>query len=209
MANDLDLQSEPITASTNLQSAFCASLRSKKFFMLDRLASSAEEYLDATNHVWCCETQEVIGPDNRRVEADTIRSYFKPGPRGALDAGSIDDGLKALIDQRVAGGEALPAEEPAAAEEAAPEAAAADEPAAEEAAPAWLPAEREYCTGQGDPKWISTLSAYSLDRSYGSRHPRHRFSDPVISGCYHRINAETLMNQYAGFVLAESAHRPI
>src|SRR5258707_10861220 len=35
---------------------------------------------------------------NRRVEADTIRSYFKPGPRGALDAGSIDDGLKALIE---------------------------------------------------------------------------------------------------------------
>jgi hypothetical protein len=28
---------------------------------------------------------------------------------------------------------------------------------AEEAAPAWLPAEREYCTGQGGPKWISTL----------------------------------------------------
>src|SRR5882724_244491 len=35
---------------------------------------------------------------NRRVEAETIRSYFKPGPRGALDAGSIDDGLKALIE---------------------------------------------------------------------------------------------------------------
>jgi outer membrane protein insertion porin family len=35
---------------------------------------------------------------NRRVEAETIRSYFKPGPHGALDAGSIDDGLKALIE---------------------------------------------------------------------------------------------------------------
>src|SRR5579862_2608645 len=35
---------------------------------------------------------------NRRVEADTIRSYFKPGPNGQLDAGSIDDGLKALIE---------------------------------------------------------------------------------------------------------------
>jgi hypothetical protein len=29
--------------------------------MLDRLATSADEYLDATNHVWCCETQEVSG----------------------------------------------------------------------------------------------------------------------------------------------------
>ncbi|NEW88862.1 outer membrane protein assembly factor BamA [Rhodopseudomonas sp. WA056] len=35
---------------------------------------------------------------NRRVEAETIRSYFKPGPGGRLDQGSIDDGLKALIE---------------------------------------------------------------------------------------------------------------
>jgi outer membrane protein insertion porin family len=35
---------------------------------------------------------------NRRVESDTIRSYFKPGPSGALDAGRVDDGLKALIE---------------------------------------------------------------------------------------------------------------
>src|SRR6201995_1108053 len=39
---------------------------------------------------------EVVG--NRRVELETIRSYFKPGPGGALDAGRIDDGLKALIE---------------------------------------------------------------------------------------------------------------
>ena len=39
---------------------------------------------------------EVVG--NRRVEAETIRSYFKPGPNGTLDAGRIDDGLKALIE---------------------------------------------------------------------------------------------------------------
>jgi outer membrane protein insertion porin family len=35
---------------------------------------------------------------NRRVEIETIRSYFKPGPGGRLDQGSIDDGLKALIE---------------------------------------------------------------------------------------------------------------
>ncbi len=34
---------------------------------------------------------------NRRVEVETIRSYFKPGPGGRLDQGAIDDGLKALI----------------------------------------------------------------------------------------------------------------
>jgi outer membrane protein insertion porin family len=35
---------------------------------------------------------------NRRVEIETIRSYFKPGPGGRLDQGAIDDGLKALIE---------------------------------------------------------------------------------------------------------------
>ena len=53
-----------------MQSPFCGSLRSKKYYMLDRLATSADEYLDATNHVWCCETQEVIGPDNSRVDPE-------------------------------------------------------------------------------------------------------------------------------------------
>jgi hypothetical protein len=62
---------ETNVASEPLQSSFCGSLRSKKFFMLDRLATSADEYLDATNDVWCCETQQVIGPDNRRVHPDS------------------------------------------------------------------------------------------------------------------------------------------
>ena len=35
---------------------------------------------------------------NRRVEVETIRSYFKPGPGGRLDQAAIDDGLKALIE---------------------------------------------------------------------------------------------------------------
>jgi outer membrane protein insertion porin family len=35
---------------------------------------------------------------NRRVEASTIRSYFKSGPNGKLDQGHIDDGLKGLIE---------------------------------------------------------------------------------------------------------------
>jgi outer membrane protein insertion porin family len=39
---------------------------------------------------------EVVG--NRRVEIETIRSYFKAGPGGRLDNASIDDGLKALIE---------------------------------------------------------------------------------------------------------------
>src|SRR6059058_5236227 len=35
---------------------------------------------------------------NRRVEVETIRSYFKPGPGGRLSQAEIDDGLKALIE---------------------------------------------------------------------------------------------------------------
>src|SRR5437762_529625 len=35
---------------------------------------------------------------NRRVEVETIRSYFKPGPGGRLDHSQIGDGLKALIE---------------------------------------------------------------------------------------------------------------
>ena len=58
------------TVATPVQSPFCGRLRSKKFFMLDRLATSAEDYIDGANHVWCFETQEVIGPDNCRVDTE-------------------------------------------------------------------------------------------------------------------------------------------
>jgi outer membrane protein insertion porin family len=42
--------------------------------------------------------QSIAVEGNRRVELETIRSYFKPGPGGVLDQGAIDDGLKALIE---------------------------------------------------------------------------------------------------------------
>src|SRR6187399_1386040 len=41
--------------------------------------------------------QSIVVEGNRRVEADTIRSYFKPGPNGQLSALQIDEGLKSLI----------------------------------------------------------------------------------------------------------------
>ena len=45
------------------------------------------------------QTAASIGVEgNRRIEADTIRSYFKPGPSGRLDNAAVDDGLKALIN---------------------------------------------------------------------------------------------------------------
>jgi outer membrane protein insertion porin family len=39
----------------------------------------------------------IVVQGNQRVEADTIRSYFKPGPGGRLDAFEIDAGVKALF----------------------------------------------------------------------------------------------------------------
>src|SRR5205823_6157140 len=39
----------------------------------------------------------IIVEGNRRVEADTIRSYFRTGPGERLDPGKVDEGLKALI----------------------------------------------------------------------------------------------------------------
>ncbi|UPK24102.1 outer membrane protein assembly factor BamA [Bradyrhizobium sp. 195] len=42
--------------------------------------------------------QSISVEGNRRVEVETIRSYFKPGPGGRLDQGAVDDGLKALIE---------------------------------------------------------------------------------------------------------------
>src|SRR5215467_12559957 len=38
----------------------------------------------------------IVVQGNQRVEADTIRSYFRPGPGGRLDAFQIDEGVKAL-----------------------------------------------------------------------------------------------------------------
>ncbi len=65
-----------------IQTAFCGSLRSKKFFMLDALATNAEQYLDASNHCWCRETQQVIGPDGGRANPNRCtpgRSCYTSG----------------------------------------------------------------------------------------------------------------------------------
>jgi hypothetical protein len=54
--------------SSPVLSAFCGSLRSKKFFMRDSLATEESDYLDASNYCWCRETHQVIGPDGGRVQ---------------------------------------------------------------------------------------------------------------------------------------------
>ncbi len=59
--------------SEGLLSPFCGSLRSKKYFMMDGLATEADQYLDGSNYCWCRETQQVIGPDGGRVRPDRCR----------------------------------------------------------------------------------------------------------------------------------------
>jgi hypothetical protein len=54
--------------TATMQSPFCGSLRSKKFFMIDGLGTQVEDYLDASNHCWCRQTQQVVGPDGSQVD---------------------------------------------------------------------------------------------------------------------------------------------
>jgi outer membrane protein insertion porin family len=50
----------------------------------------------ASDVVWAQGSEQIVVQGNRRVEAETVRSYFRAGPGGRLDTASIDEGLKAL-----------------------------------------------------------------------------------------------------------------
>lgn len=66
MANELtDSESANV-----LQSSFCGALRSKKFFMTAALPVEASDYLDGSNHCWCRETQQAIGPDGGMAQPE-------------------------------------------------------------------------------------------------------------------------------------------
>jgi hypothetical protein len=73
MTNESVTQEDPHEIVTNVapQSAFCSSLRSKKFFMIDALPTDASQYLDASNHCWCRTTQQVVGPDGGSVHPES------------------------------------------------------------------------------------------------------------------------------------------
>ena len=75
MANETVHPEDPKATSTSTipESAFCSSLRSKKFFMIDALPTDASQYLDASNHCWCRMTQQVIGPDGGTVHPDSCK----------------------------------------------------------------------------------------------------------------------------------------
>ena len=51
----------------------------------------------ASSNVAVAQTvKSIVVQGNRRVEADTVRSYFHAGPNGRLGPSEVDDGLKAL-----------------------------------------------------------------------------------------------------------------
>ncbi len=62
------LDSETVEVAEPMVSAFCSELRSKKYFMIDGLATEADQYLDGSSHCWCYLTQQVIGPDGDRAK---------------------------------------------------------------------------------------------------------------------------------------------
>ncbi|HYR56942.1 MAG TPA: hypothetical protein VEM39_12515 [Myxococcaceae bacterium] len=50
------------------QSPYCRELRSKQFYLHGGLATEAAHYVDGeSDHCWCFETQQVIGPDGARA----------------------------------------------------------------------------------------------------------------------------------------------
>jgi hypothetical protein len=53
-----------------LKTPFCGDLRSKKFYMLDRIAETAEDFIDASNHCWCYHTQTPVGADGKFVSPE-------------------------------------------------------------------------------------------------------------------------------------------
>lgn len=57
-----------------LQSAFCRELRSKKYFSLQSIPISRDDYLDASNHCWCRLTMQVVGPDGEMVHPNACRN---------------------------------------------------------------------------------------------------------------------------------------
>jgi hypothetical protein len=52
------------------ETPFCGELRSKKYFLLDSIASQASDLMDGSGHCWCHHTQQPIGPDGLHVLPD-------------------------------------------------------------------------------------------------------------------------------------------
>ncbi len=57
-----------------VQSPFCERLRSKKYYFLNTIPTTEDELVDASNHCWCAETQQAVGPDGFVVVPEDCKS---------------------------------------------------------------------------------------------------------------------------------------
>lgn len=62
-----EVATEAETTVAVLNSPYCSELRSKKYFYLETIATDAGQYLDGSNHCWCYDTQQVVGPDGSKA----------------------------------------------------------------------------------------------------------------------------------------------
>jgi len=53
---------------------YCSELRSKKLCFSEEPPRSEADILDASNHVWCGQTMQALGPDGERVRPAACRA---------------------------------------------------------------------------------------------------------------------------------------
>lgn len=66
-------------------------------FVLTAIALGAAPAVVPTGAAYAQTVSSIVVEGNRRVEANTIRSYFKPGPDGRVGAFQIDEAYKSLM----------------------------------------------------------------------------------------------------------------
>ena len=66
-------------------------------FVLAVIVLGAAPALVPTGAAHAQTVSSIVVEGNRRVEANTIRSYFKPGPDGRVGAFQIDEAYKSLM----------------------------------------------------------------------------------------------------------------
>jgi len=61
---------EPKTPTPVRISPFCAALRSKKYYFLEKPPQTPADILDGSNRCWCLRTMQAMGPDGEQVEPE-------------------------------------------------------------------------------------------------------------------------------------------
>ncbi len=62
------------TLAGEAQSPFCGELRSKKYYFIQETPTEDHHILDVTNHCWCRQTMQAIGPDGERAHAGDCKA---------------------------------------------------------------------------------------------------------------------------------------